>query len=132
MKTKFKIIPVVVWVLCIALFLGAWDYASSATLEITWNANTETDLAGYKVYSKATNAATWRVDDVGKALKLDIPNMAENLEYCAQVSAYDTAGNESGKSVASCDLLDTVPPAAPTGVKAKLLKLLAWLKAVWG
>jgi len=106
--------------------------AGAATLEITWTANTETDLAGYKVYYKASTATAWTVMDAGKVLKVDIPSAAENLEYCAQVSAYDTAGNESVKSVASCDLLDTVAPAAPTGVKAKLLKLLAWLKTLFG
>lgn len=123
----FKI-GILVVLLIVALAVGG----KTATLEVTWNANQETDLAGYKVYYKASNATAWSTMDAGKVLKVDIPNMAENLEYCAQVTAYDTSGNESAKSVAACDILDTIPPGAPTGVKAKILKLIAWLKGLWG
>ncbi len=79
--------------------------ASTATL--SWNVNTESDLAGYKIYygiSKRTGdcppAGYPEKIDVGKTAMPDKPSYKiENLEngqtYYFSVTSYDTSGNES-------------------------------------
>lgn len=118
------------FVLLIASVLVATSL-SAASLRVTWNANSETDLAGYNVYWKAASATTWTKVDAGNVTALTVPNVSENVEYCTEVTAYDTSGNESGRSAQSCASLDTIPPAPPTGVKALILKIIAWLKGMF-
>jgi chitodextrinase len=71
---------------------------SSATL--TWTANTESDLAGYKVY-RATASGAYGAPIA--TLQGNVPNyVATGLQngttYFFVITAYDTAGNESGWS----------------------------------
>ena len=77
-------------------------HASSVSL--TWNANTESDLAGYRIYLRTLPST-----DYGSAVFSGLPsnpsspqktitNLAEGRSYGAIVTAYDNAGNESGPS----------------------------------
>lgn len=116
-----------------AMLILMSSVCSAEILRVSWNANPEPDLAGYKVYWKATSATTWNMNDVGNVLTVDIvAGILPNVEYCAQVSAYDDSGNESVKSDASCSILDTIPPTKPSGVKVLILKIIAWLHHLWG
>lgn len=87
-----------------------------------WNANTETDLEGYKFYVKPEGGA------YGTPLDIKQPQSAIGVDlfktqygslaagnYVAAVSAYDRAGNESGKSneVAFTFVVPDLPPAIP-------------------
>ena len=90
-----------------------------------WNQNTETDLAGYNLYwripsgsfSDSNRVQVLPTDKVGThpapSFNLAGLNLAPG-NYFIAVSAYDTAGNESGLS-------DDVPfdasvPSAPIGL----------------
>ena len=88
-----------------------------------WNANTESDLAGYKFYVKPEGGS------YGSALDIKQPQSAIGVDqfktsfgtlaagnYVASVSAYDRAGNESGKSneVTFTFVVPDLPPAIPT------------------
>lgn len=126
MRKSTKKAIVLAYVVFLVLFIAMW--ARAASLQVSWNANTETDLAGYNVYWKAKTATAWTKVDAGNVTTLTIPNVAENTEYCTEVTAYDTSGNESGRSSQVCASLDTMPPAAPTGVKAIIQKIIAWLR----
>jgi hypothetical protein len=113
------------------LFLAGWmigilvlccSIASAATLSMSWNANTEADLAGYQVYIDQAAPV-----DVGlvTAYQVEI-TPSEGQTYAVQVTAYDLTGNESEKSdVATC-VYDT-PPAAPTGLKVWFAQIIAWI-----
>lgn len=90
----------------------------------TWNPNTESDLAGYKFYAGASSRLYSVVQDVGLTPTPTNPShplsqlgLTDGQWYVA-VSAYDFAGNESGWSVELPFVIDTVPPAAPTGLSA--------------
>jgi len=65
----------------------------SATL--TWNANTETDLAGYKVYFGTQSGVYGAPVTLGKVTSYTVTNLAKGNTYFFTVTAVDNAGNES-------------------------------------
>jgi fibronectin type III domain protein len=74
--------------------------AGSATL--TWNANVEPDLGGYKVYvgtASGTYSFSGSPFTVGKATTYTVNDLPLNNTYFFAVSAYDNAGNEGPLSV---------------------------------
>jgi hypothetical protein len=70
----------------------------SASLQVTWNANTETDLAGYKVYYGTTSKTYGQPIDVGNARSYQINNVQAGTYCYVSLTAYDTSVNESAKS----------------------------------
>ncbi|HNQ86928.1 MAG TPA: fibronectin type III domain-containing protein [Deltaproteobacteria bacterium] len=106
--------------------------AMGATLRVSWDPNTEEDLAGYRVYYKAASELTFTMVDVGNVTTADINGVLENIEYCAYVTAYDTSNNESEASVTVCAIIDTQAPDKPKGIKAIILKLFAWARSIFG
>jgi len=70
---------------------------NSATLQ--WGANSESDLAGYKVYQGTTVGSYGLSSDVGKVTTYTSSNLQAGLTYYFAVTAYDTSGNESPPSI---------------------------------
>lgn len=71
---------------------------STGAATLTWTANTESDLAGYKVYigtASGTYSFPGSAFVVGKVTSYTIPNLPIGQTYFFAVSAYDSAGNES-------------------------------------
>jgi len=91
-------------ILLLNIVLIAPALAGSATL--SWSGNTESDLAGYKVYY-GTTARTGTDPkvctmcgystkvDVGKVTTYTISNLTNNTTYYFSITAYDTSNNES-------------------------------------
>jgi hypothetical protein len=73
---------------------------STASLTLEWNANTEPDLAGYKIYG-ATKSGAYGAP-VGTVPAGATSFMATGLQpgvtYFFVITAFDKAGNESPKS----------------------------------
>jgi hypothetical protein len=69
----------------------------AASLLVTWNGNTEKDLAGYRVYYGTAGDALSTVVDV-RTTSLTISNVLTGVSYYVAVTAYDTSGNESTRS----------------------------------
>ena len=69
--------------------------AGEATL--SWNANSEPDLAGYKVYYGTSSGQYGTPIDVGNQTTHSLSGIPVG-EYFFAVSAYDTSGNQSGFS----------------------------------
>lgn len=68
-------------------------------VDLVWNANTESDLAGYNVYRHEKNMPAHRINPV--LLKTPIfrdSSVAPNQKYLYKVTAVDLSGNESGFS----------------------------------
>jgi len=105
--------------------IGLAMYLWAVTVTVTWNENTEADLAGYKVFQRLageeydyTNPAA---DVVVPPVELP-PVPSDGLTYCWVVRAYDTSNNESGNSNEVCKtMLDTIPPQPPTGCDVSLM-----------
>ena len=103
--------------------------ASNVTLE--WDANSEADLAGYKVYYKVGSPGepydgTGAVEgdspvDVGNVTTFTLNDLTEGNTYYFVATAYDTETNESDysnevfKQIES-EIPDTIPPDAPTNL----------------
>lgn len=88
---------------------------ASATL--TWNANTEADLAGYRIYRGFGTTSPTLLASVGKVTTYTdttLPNISQDVTY--NLTAFDTSGNESAHSVSVTKTVDVSPPAAPTGL----------------
>ena len=89
------------------IFFANLALAGSAT--VSWNANTESDLAGYKIYygtspRTGTDPKTCGLcgystsTNVGKVTNYVFSNLTNNQTYYFSVSAYDTLNNESAFS----------------------------------
>ncbi|OQX59725.1 hypothetical protein B5M50_02295, partial [candidate division KSB1 bacterium 4484_219] len=68
-------------------------FAGSVT--VSWNPNSETDLAGYKIYYGTQSRNYDKTIDVGNTTSYRITNLSDGLTYYFAVTAYDTANNES-------------------------------------
>lgn len=120
MKKMFKIIGIVVTFMFFSLV------ANAATIVVTWNANVETDLAGYGIYDNNVL--------VGSTAVLATPTFsilnAVDGVHSVTLDAFDTSGNRSLKSDAVSITIDTVPcaiPAKPTAVATGSSVKLTWV-----
>jgi hypothetical protein len=68
---------------------------------LTWTANGEPDLAGYKVYV-GTASGTYSFPGsaflTGEVTSYTVSNLPKGQTYFFAISAYDNAGNESALS----------------------------------
>ncbi len=74
--------------------------ASPASIELSWDANTEPDLAGYRVYRSANNGAFEKIADVNEIPTYSDHAVERGKSYRYEVSAIDKSGNESARSAA--------------------------------
>lgn len=81
---------------------------------ISWNANSEPDLAGYRVYWGTTISGQYQNSvDVGNVTNMTLGPFLDSKRVYAAISAYDTSGNESALSV-EVDMFYSVPPDPAT------------------
>lgn len=89
-------------------YLGTYSPAMAKDVTIKWDPNLESDVAGYKLYYKASSS-TGVFDgagavqgkspvDVRNVTGLTINGLDAGQDYYFKVTAYDAAGNESGFS----------------------------------
>jgi Fibronectin type III domain/Viral BACON domain len=71
---------------------------ASGTATLTWNANSEADLAGYKVYMGNTSRSYSSPINVGKVTTFKVMNLQPGKTYYFAVTAYNTSAKESGYS----------------------------------
>ena len=110
----------------IGILVLCCSIASAATLSMSWNANTEADLAGYQVYIDQAAPV-----DVGLVNLYQVEiTPSEGQRYAVQVTAYDLTGNVSQKSEVATCVYDT-PPAAPTGLKVWFAQIIAWIMSAF-
>lgn len=106
----------------------------AATVEVSWNANPESDIAGYLVGYGTTDGAYDVQMDVGNVLTTDLTiSPVAKTRYHFAVKAYNTSGLFSEWSD-SCalDVPTSTPPSKPGGIGAKIKQLLSWLKSLFG
>ena len=78
-----------------SLIMGRTALAGNVTL--AWDANTETDLAGYKVHYGTSSRTYTQVIDVGNVTTYTVTALATGTYYFA-VTAYNTSRAESDYS----------------------------------
>lgn len=104
-------------VLFVILFLLFPALIFGAGIQVSWDPNTESDLAGYKIYFGTASGVYGAPIDVGNNTTYIFNNATEKNTYYIVLTAYDTSGNESAYSVESSILIPTEyppVPAAPT------------------
>lgn len=111
-------------VVAVMLMLPTMVLAASGTL--TWTANGEGDLAGYKVFRGNGVCAVGPLQPLivsGSAVSLGkvttytdstVPTFDGDL--CYEITAFDTANNESTHSVRATKAVNLVPPVPPVGL----------------
>jgi len=99
-----------------AIGLTLWS-ATGWAATLTWNANSEPDLAGYRVYrctqlpcGRAFGSATL-ITTLGRVTSLNIGTPAVVQYYV--LTAYDTANNESSESAMTTYTPTGAPPQPP-------------------
>ena len=80
----------------LSLMMVTWIQA--AGLKLKWQANTEADLAGYKVHVGTQSRTYSRTVDVGDTTMAMISDLNVGQPYFISLTAYDKTGNESGYS----------------------------------
>lgn len=98
-----------------ALTIGCVSIAEAVTF--TWNPNTESDLAGYKLYMGTAPGAYTSSIDVGNKTTTVIAGLTPGTWYFA-LTAYDdkTPANESGFSIEISTTIAPPPDTTPPGV----------------
>lgn len=119
---KLKIIILYVVFFLVSVFLGFAVTASQAQAQdvtLAWDANTESNLAGYKLHYNTVKAGppyTTTVD-VGNVLEYTFDGLdLDTFNYWFVATAYSVEGFESGFS----NEVTTKPPGAPAGVRVKV------------
>lgn len=118
----------------ILAILAIAGIAQAATVQVTWNPNTEPDLAGYKIYYGTASGVYGDPIDVGNVTGHVMEITPEyGATYYFALTAYDTSGNESGYSAeATCFIPDGVKPEKPTGLRAIIQAIVSWFKGLFG
>lgn len=104
------------------LFFWSFNSALAGTANLSWNANTESDLAGYKVYYGASPRTGSCPPggyssnlNVGNVTSTVINNLTDGLTYYFSITAYDTSNNESCFSNEGSKLISAGGGDAPIG-----------------
>jgi fibronectin type 3 domain-containing protein len=100
--------------LILGLFVPA--ICNAADVSLAWDANTESDLAGYTVYYGTASGVYDNSAPVGNVTEFTVVDLPDNTHYFA-ATAVDQQGNESGYSNEVSTIIDTQPPAAPSGFR---------------
>ncbi|MEW6442360.1 MAG: fibronectin type III domain-containing protein [bacterium] len=91
MRTKTCVVTIVLLIACAQ---AAW----AGTITLAWNANAESDVAGYKLhYGTSSRAYSQEISIAGKSVTSYTATLNPNTYYFA-LTAVDTSGNESGYS----------------------------------
>ena len=69
--------------------------AAPGSIEISWDRNSEPDLAGYRVFRGTGAGPLEKLADVGQIPSYSDRNVERGKTYRYAVSAFDRAGNES-------------------------------------
>jgi len=129
-----------------SLLLAGTTYAASVTFR--WDANTEPDLAKYKLYQAETAGGPYtKAQVVGEGnlvaiVMVDLPNNIHPTEYTLEdvadgrhywvLTAADLSNNESDFSNEVTTIIDSTPPAPPSGLSiweiivAFIKRILSW------
>lgn len=96
----------------VVLIFGFNASAFAASANLSWDSNTEPDLSGYKVYFGTSSGNYGAPVNVGNTTSYTVSGLGDGTYYFV-VTAFDTAGNESGFSNEASKTFsssDTTPP----------------------
>lgn len=80
------------------LFLIQVTSGWSETAQMSWNPNSEQNLSGYKIYYGMASRSYDQSMDVGPIVDYNVTGLLPGVIYYFSVTAYNSAGSESGYS----------------------------------
>jgi len=80
------------------ILMGVLPFAWAAQIRLAWDANSEPDLTGYKVYYGTASQSYGSPLDVGNVTTYTLTGLTQGQTYYLSVTAYDTSNNESNHS----------------------------------
>ncbi len=95
----------------------------AADVSLQWDANTEPDLAGYKLHYGTVSGSPIFSTDVGKVTNGLVKEMTPGVTYFITATAYNDSGLES---LPSNEVVYTVPPTTVVLAWSKPLKKFVW------
>ncbi|MFQ5961186.1 MAG: PKD domain-containing protein [Candidatus Methylomirabilales bacterium] len=96
MKRRIRLRRILWSLIAVGLLLGLYPVAATAgSVSLSWDSNTEADLAGYKVYIGTSPGIYTQTIDSGNVTTCTVPNLSEGQTYFFTVTAYDIFANES-------------------------------------
>ena len=104
--------------LLLSLLLTMVTTASAADVTLSWNPNTEPDLAGYKIYQSTISGQYGApVATLGKVTQytLTLPQLTVDTTYFFVITAHDLAGNDSQKSAEVSKTIVGIPAKTNPG-----------------
>jgi type IV pilus assembly protein PilY1 len=94
---------------CFLLTLCSPTFVYAAQIKLAWDANTESNIAGYKVYYGTSSRSYSGSVDVGNETTFNLTGLTEGQTYFIAVTAYNTLNKESGYS-SEVSAVATEPP----------------------
>jgi len=126
-KLSYIILSLLFYTTFLSLALNA------ANILVSWNPNSEADLAGYNVYYGTASGQYGEAISTTETSQLLTLTPSEGTTYYFAVTAYDTSGNESGYSEeVSLFIPDPIAPAPPTGIQAIIQAVIGWFRGLFG
>jgi len=100
-----------VFTLALIIFILPAIAMAGGSVKLSWNANTDNDVAGYRIYFGISSGNYSKVETAGNVTSYSVNDLQDGATYYFVLTAYDNAGNESGYSEeVSATILDTTPP----------------------
>lgn len=100
------------FILVSLMLAGMVTQAFAGSITVTWDANTEPDLAGYNLYYDTDGVPYDHKIDVGNVTQYTIEGLAPGVYHIA-CTAYDTSNLESDYSEEAVGEILNLPPGRP-------------------
>ena len=119
MKTKYMLLG------CLLSIASLCQAQTQSSVLVSWSANSESDLAGYKLYYGTTSRNYDTVIEVGNITSFVVDKLVKSNRYYFVVTAIDFSGNESEFSdEVDTGAVDRTPPKKVDGIILQTITII--------